>query len=150
VAAGILALLAAVVVLGFPYLSVREVSTASDLRSRNPNAALRDLSRAADLNPLDANPALLAGTVALRSGNLTEADHRFHQAIDRDPGTWFPWFGDGLVASALGDSERAKQDYARAHAINTRSDAVSTALARVQTNHPLSPAAGLGMLTLAS
>ena len=31
---------AAVVAVGFPYLSVREVSQASDVAARNPNAAL--------------------------------------------------------------------------------------------------------------
>jgi Flp pilus assembly protein TadD len=137
-------------VLGFPYLSVREVSTASDLRSRNPNTALGDLKTAADLNPLDPDPGLLGGTIALQSGNLTEAENRFRQATNREPGAWFSWFGDGLAASALGDADRAKRDFQIAHSINSRQAAVRMALAQVDSNHPLTPAAALKMLVLAS
>jgi hypothetical protein len=148
--AGALALIAAVVVLGFPYLAVREFSTASNLRSRNPNAALRDLKTAAKLNPLNPQPGLLGGTIALESGYLNEAETRFRQAISREPGGWFPYFGEGLAASALGDSARAKQDFEMAHAINSRSDAVQKALAQVESDHPLSPATALSMLVLAT
>ena len=49
-ATGGLALVAAVVVLGFPYLSVREVSIANDMRQTNPARALHALSIAADLS----------------------------------------------------------------------------------------------------
>jgi Tfp pilus assembly protein PilF len=149
-AVGALALIAAVVVLAFPYLSVREVSTASDLRTRNPKAALDRLATAARLNPLSPQPGLLAGTIALQSGDLIEAEKRFRQSIDREPGAWFSWFGAGLAASALGDSTRAKLYFERANAINSRNDAVRTALARVQSDHPLTPAAALKMLVLAT
>ena len=51
-ALGALAAVAAAVVLIFPYLSVREVSTALNIQTSNPQGALHDLSLAADLNPL--------------------------------------------------------------------------------------------------
>ena len=45
-----------------PYLSVREVSTASDIADqRPPGARSHDLSIAADLNPLDSDPDRFAG-----------------------------------------------------------------------------------------
>ena len=51
-AVGGAALLAGVIVLGLPYLSVREVSLGSDAASVDPRVALSDLAIAADLNPL--------------------------------------------------------------------------------------------------
>ena len=146
VAAGALAFLAAVFVLAFPYLSVREVSTAIDVRQRNPGAALQDLATAADLNPFNADAGRFGGTIALQTGQFTEAERRFRQAIARAPGGWFAWLGDGLAASALGDSARAHHDYARAAAINSQQPVVQQALADVYTTHPVKPAQALHML----
>jgi hypothetical protein len=150
VVVGGLALIVLVVVLAFPYLSVREVSIASDLRQRNPRTALHDLATAASLNPLSAVPGRLAGTIALQTGNFTEAETRFRQAIDREPGGWYGWLGDGLAASALGDSARAAHDYAVAAAINSHTSVIKAALKRVNTTHPLTPSAALGMLVVVS
>jgi hypothetical protein len=147
--AGVLAVVAAVFVLGFPYLSVRDVSSASDIRSSNPAGALSLLSRAASLNPLDAEPPRLAGTIALMSGRFVEAERRFAEAAARQPGGWFAWFGQGLAASVLGDSARARQDFRRAAAINNRQVAVTQALARANSIHPLTPSQALSMLVLA-
>jgi Flp pilus assembly protein TadD len=145
----VLAVVAAVFVLGFPYLSVRDVSSASDIRSSNPAGALSLLSRAASLNPLDAEPPRLAGTIALMSGRFVEAERRFAEAAARQPGGWFAWFGQGLAASVLGDSARARQDFRRAAAINNRQVAVTQALARANSIHPLTPSQALSMLVLA-
>jgi Flp pilus assembly protein TadD len=145
-----LALVALVTVLAFPYLSVRKVSVASDISSRNPAAALSDLSQAASLNPLSAVPGRMAGTIALQNAQYPVAEQRFRQAIDREPGGWFAYFGDGLAASALGDSSRAQRDFSRAAAINRQEPAVKTALARVNSLHPLPPAAALRLLSQSS
>ena len=134
---------AAAVVLGFSYLSVREVSTASNVGGANPPQALHDLAIAADLNPLSPIPARLAGTIALQSDQFTVAEDRFRQATIREPGGWFAWFGAGLAASALGNHGAARTDFERARAINSRQPAIATALARVDGSHPLSPDAGL-------
>jgi hypothetical protein len=149
-AIGAVAVVAATVALGFPYLSVREVSTASDLRARNPSAALHNLSIAAKLNPLSADPPRLAGAVALQTGRFIEAQQRFAQAIRREPGGWFSWLGAGLAASALGDEARAQHDYSVAASINSRQPAVTEALARVNTLHPLTPPQAFRLLVLAS
>lgn len=145
---GVFALIAAVVVLGFPYLAVREVSTASDLRGKNPSASLRDLANAANLNPLSSDPGRLGGTIALQSGEFTEAEPRFRQAISREPGDWFSWLGDGLAASALGDATRAQHDFAVAASINPQQRAVRDALARVDSTHPLTPSGAFRLLVL--
>jgi hypothetical protein len=128
---------AAVAVLAFPYLSVREVSIADDVQATNPTAALRDFARAADLNPLSATPGRLAGAVALQNGENGIAAQRFSQSIAREPGGWFAWLGAGLAASAAGDREHARHDYRVAFSINSRQPAIRQALARVNSPHPL-------------
>jgi hypothetical protein len=143
---GVALLAGAVVALGLPYLSVREVSQASDVAPTNPSAALRDLRTAADLDPLSAVPGRIAGTIALRNGDYKIAAARFEQAISREPDGWFSWLGAGLAASALGDRTVARHDFAVAARLNSRQPAVVQALARVDTEHPLTPAQALRML----
>ncbi len=146
--AGGLAMVAAVAVLGFPYLAVREVSTASDLRASDPAGALHDLTIAAKLDPLSAEPGRLGGTIALADGQYATAQRRFDQATAREPGGWYAWLGTGLAASALGERSLARTDFRRAHEINSSQPAVQQALARVSQRNPLTPAQGLALLVL--
>ncbi|MBV9803186.1 MAG: O-antigen ligase family protein [Solirubrobacterales bacterium] len=146
---GILALLGATVVLAFPYLAVREVSIATNLRGVDPGRALARLQTAADLNPLSADPGRLAGTIALESGRYAVAAERFGQVTARDPGGWFGWLGTGLAASALGDRSSARSDLERAASIERDNTAISAALARVDTSHPLAPLTALQLLVVA-
>jgi Flp pilus assembly protein TadD len=124
-------------VLAFPYLSVREVSIASDARAGDPAAALRELTTAAQLNPLSADPGRLAGTIALQTGQPSIARARFAQAIAREPGGWFAWLGAGLAESEMGDRGAARHDFTVAESINSVQPAVRQALARVQSRDPL-------------
>jgi O-antigen ligase len=146
---GGLALAGALVLFAFPYLSTRELAAAAGARQRNPVQALRDLVRAADLNPLSAEPGRIGGTISLEIGRFVEAERRFGQAIEREPGGWFAWFGTGLAASALGDNVQARHDLKVAASINSRQPAVREALARVDTTRPLTPAQALSLLVLA-
>lgn len=146
VAAGVLALITAVVVLGLPYLAVREESVASDLRQSDPAKALSDLNTAGDLNPLSAVPGRVAGTIALEVGQYTTADARFGQAIDRERGGWYSWLGQGLAASALGHRALARHDFEVAAAINPREPVIHEALAQVDTKQPLAPSVALQRL----
>jgi hypothetical protein len=146
-AGGALAVLAAVVVLGFPYLSVREVSVASDLRSTDPTKALNDLRIAADLNPLSPDPGRIGGTIGLQIGQYATARARFAQAISRERGDWFSWLGEGLAASALGDRAAARHDFLVAGMINRQEPVIREAIARVGTPHPLTPSEALPMIT---
>jgi hypothetical protein len=140
---GAVALIAAAAALGLPYLSVREVSNASNIAASDPAGALSDLATAADLNPLSPVPGRLAGRIALGAGDYEVAEQRFSQAISREPGGWFAWFGRGLAASALGDVQQASHDLTRARSINSSQPAIKEVLARLDTDHPLTPAAGL-------
>lgn len=144
---GVLALLAGVVVLGFPYLSVREESIGSDLQQSNPTRALHDLSLSADLNPLSADPGRLAGTIALTDQRYVTARERFDQAMSRDPGGWYAWFGAGLAASELGNRAQARRDFRTAASMNPREPTIARALADVETKHPLAPAEALRLLS---
>jgi hypothetical protein len=146
---GTVALLAAVAALGFSYLSVREFSLASDLRAHDTAAALREFAQAAEFNPLNADPGRLGGVVALQAGLFSEAERRFRQAIDREPGGWLAWLGDGLAASQLGDSARAHHDFEVAASINRRQSVIAAALERVYSQHPLTPAEAFGLLVTA-
>jgi hypothetical protein len=148
-ASGLCAFAAAVVVLGFPYLSAREVALAGQVRPNDPSQAMRDLSRAADLNPLSALPGRLGGTIALESGQFTEAERRFSQATAREPGGWFSWLGRGLAASALGDRAGARDDFMVAASINSRQPAVVAALKRVDTRNPLTSTEAFKLLLVA-
>jgi O-Antigen ligase len=145
---GASALVAAVVVLAFPYLSVREVSEASDIRASDPAGALNHLRIAAELNPLSANPGRVAGTIALQNGLYAVALQRFGQATARDPDGWYGWFGAGLAASALGQRALARHDLGVAASMNTKQPAIGAALSRLDTPHPLSPSQALQMLVL--
>jgi hypothetical protein len=147
-ATGSLALIAAVVVLGLPYLSVREESVANDLRQNHPERALSDLSIAADLNPLSADPGRVAGTIALTTEQYAIAQARFQQSISRDPGGWYAWLGAGLAASSRGNSATARHDFEMAASINRLEPVIQRALAEVGTAHPLSPAVALQLLAL--
>jgi hypothetical protein len=146
---GGLALLAGVVVLGFPYLSIREVSLASNVRSSDPAAALSDLAQAARLNPWSSVPGRLGGAIALQSGRFVVAEQRFRQSTDREPGGWFAWLGAGLAASALGQTPTAVQDFKAAYAINTRQPAITAALDRARSRSPLTYNEMLKLLVLA-
>lgn len=147
VAAGV-AVVAAAVVLAFPYLSVREVSLASDVAARNPTQALIDLHTAARLNPLNPDPGRVGGTIALETGQYAQAVQRFDQATSREPGGWYGWLGAGLAASALGWKSVASHDLRVAESINSRQPVIRKALARIHTRHPLAPVAALRMLVL--
>jgi tetratricopeptide (TPR) repeat protein len=144
--AGVVALLAALYALVPAYLSVREVSIASDLRQSDPAKALHVLQTAADLNPLNADPGRIAGTIALQTGQYAVARERFQQSISREPGGWYAWLGAGLAASALGDRAAARHDLEMAESIDSKDAVISVALDRVDSDHPLSPADALQML----
>ena len=146
IAGATIALCAVVVVVALPYLSVREVSLATNARQSDPAAALRDLSRAAKLNPLSADPGRLGGAIALQTGAYVTAEKRFGQSISREPGGWYSWLGQGLAASALGDTSLAHKDFVTAKSINSQQFAVQAALERVYTRTPLTPAQALSYL----
>ena len=143
---GSLAALAALVVLAFPYLSVREVSIATNIQNLDPVASLHDLHTAARLNPLDSGPGLVAGAVALRHGEWAQARRSLGQSTGREPGNWLAWLLAGVAASEQGRRSVARVEYVRADRIDRRQPAVMEALARVGSRRPLTSAQVFRML----
>ena len=131
------AFVGALVALSFAYLSVREVSVASDLRASNPTQALAHLHTAAGLDPFNSEPGRLGGTIALQAGSYQTAEQRFAQATSRQPEGWFSWFGAGLAASALGQRDAARHDFQVAASLNSSQPAIRDALSRVGGPTPL-------------
>ncbi len=146
VAAGAVAVLAAAGVLGFPYLAVREVSVANDVRSRDPADALSRLQTAAKLNPLSSDPDEIGGTIALETGRYADAERLFEQALRRRPHGWFAWLGAGLAASAQHHPARAEHDFAYAASLNSREPLLPTVLMRARTRDPVSVREALDFL----
>ncbi len=124
------------------------MSQASDVARNDPAQALSDLSTAADLNPLSADPARLAGTIALSTNRFATAARRFRQAISRDPGGWYAWLGAGLAASAQGEKAPARHDLEVAASINPEEGVIRRAIDQLDSAHPLAPVAALQLLAL--
>jgi hypothetical protein len=136
-AGGAVALLAVTVVLGVPYLAVRELNIATDASHTDAAAALADFRTAHSLNPLMSDPGMLGGTVALINGRPYEAQTLFRQGLSREPGDWYGWLGRGLASSVVGEEGAARHSFATAHRLDARQNVTAVALRQVGTDHPL-------------
>ena len=135
--AGLMALGAATVVLGLPYLAVRELNMGDAASNTNVDAALADFRTSHALNPLMADPGSYGGTVALLNGRDSEAAALFRQDLAREPGQWFGWLGRGLAASAQGQVDQARRAFRVAYRLNRDQLPVRNALKQIGTQHPL-------------
>jgi Flp pilus assembly protein TadD len=106
-AAGVVLALAATLSLVTPWLSQLQVQKAARIWPTAPRRAYSALNDAARLNPLGDEPYLLAGSIALRFGDLARADHEFSLALDRVPGDAYATLERGAIASARGDRSDA-------------------------------------------
>jgi hypothetical protein len=99
VASAVVALVAAAS-FAAPWLSRLEVQSAVRVWTRRPAVAYAHLDDAAKLNPLSAEPYVVAGSIALRFGEDTRADHEFALALERTPGEAYATLERGAIASA--------------------------------------------------
>jgi tetratricopeptide (TPR) repeat protein len=118
--AGAVAALAAAGSLAAPWLSRLEVQDAAHIWSKAPAAAYSRLDEAAQLNPLSDEPNLIAGSIALRYGDLVRADHQFRLALERSPGGAYATLERGAIASARGNRAAALSLLSRAARLNPR------------------------------
>jgi len=102
VAAAVLVLLAATASLATPWLSQREVQSAARIWPTAPARAYARLDEAARLNPLSDEAYVVAGSIALRYGELAHADHEFALALERSPGDAYATLERGAIASTNG------------------------------------------------
>jgi tetratricopeptide (TPR) repeat protein len=99
----IVLLAASLVSLCLPWFASRYVRAAADIWPTDAPEAYERLDRAADLDPFSGDPSLLAGSIALRLGDLDRAEAALLQALDREPKSWYPYLQLGLVAEARGN-----------------------------------------------
>ena len=75
--------------LAFPWLSAKEIDTASSGWSVDPNAAFHRLDVARRLDPLTDRADLVAGVIAARLHDRTRERVAFVHALERNPDNWY-------------------------------------------------------------
>jgi Flp pilus assembly protein TadD len=128
-AVALVAALAAAASLAAPWLSQREVQNAARVWPTAPATAYARLNDAARLNPLSDEPYLVAGSIALRLGELDRADHEFALALERVPGDAYATLERGAIASTRGERAAALELLARAVQRDPRDPLARQALA---------------------
>jgi O-Antigen ligase len=130
--------LVAAISLALPWLAERDVRAAATGWPKNPRAAFDRLDRAAELNPLSDRPSLIAGSIALRIGDLNHARHAFLAALQRNPHGEYASFELGLIASEQGDSAAGQRYFRQALTRNPHDALAREALDRLRRGKPLS------------
>ncbi len=106
--------------LAAPWLSQLEVESAARVWPTATATAYSRLNDAARLNPLSDEPYLVAGSIALRFGDLRRADHEFVLALQRTPRDAYATLERGAIASTQGDRAGALILLERAARLNPR------------------------------
>jgi hypothetical protein len=133
-AAGAAVLVWAVVGAGvvlLPWLAQRDVENAGAVFAADPGRAYARLERAARLNPLADRPALVEGSIAVRTGDLPRADRAFAAALDRTPRGSYATLQRAALASADGRRRDAVALLRRARRLAPRDPIVREASAVV-------------------
>jgi O-antigen ligase len=130
--AGAVVALAAAASLCAPWLSQLEVQSAARIWTTAPQSAYARLRDAAGLNPLGDEADLVAGSIALRYGELARADREFSLALARTPGDAYATLERGAIASARGERAAALALLERAVRLSPREALARQALALVR------------------
>ncbi|MCW3028933.1 MAG: hypothetical protein JWN81_2144 [Solirubrobacterales bacterium] len=120
IAAGVLVALAATASLAVPWLSQREIEGAARVWPTNPAGAYARLEEAARLNPLSDTAYLVAGSIAVRYGELAYADRQFSLALRRSTGDAYATLERGAIASTTGRRAEALRLLEAAVRLNPR------------------------------
>ncbi len=121
-ALGLALLVCLIVALSFagPWLSQLEVQRAAKSWTSSPSAAYSQLRTASELNPLSDQAHLVAGSIALRLGQLGRARDEFTKALSRTPNGAYATLELGVIASYRGERAKAIARLERAVALNPR------------------------------
>jgi tetratricopeptide (TPR) repeat protein len=125
VALGVVALLS----LGAPWLAERSAKQAARGWPSNPRLAFDRLDFAANIDPLSDRPSLIAGSIALKIGELRRADRAFAEAAKRNPRGDYAYLERGVIASVEGRNTAAVALLSRAAALSPRDPFTADALA---------------------
>jgi tetratricopeptide (TPR) repeat protein len=117
---GALVAVLAALSLAAPWLSRLQVQSAARVWTKAPRTAYARLNDAARLNPLSDEPYLVAGSIALRFGELGRADHEFALALERTPGDAYATLERGAIASTENNRRGALELLERAARLNPR------------------------------
>jgi tetratricopeptide (TPR) repeat protein len=140
VAAAVLGAALAAAALIAPWLSQLEIESAARIWPRAPRAAYSRLQDAAGLNPLSDEADLVAGSIALRFGDLSLADRRFAQALARSPDDAYATLERGAIASSSGHQDAALRLLGRAAQLQPRDQLTRRALALARSGGRISVA----------
>jgi tetratricopeptide (TPR) repeat protein len=131
VLAGLVGLTAAVS-LAAPWLSRLQVQAAARIWTKAPQRAYARLDDAAALNPLSDEAYLVAGSIALRFGELPRAEHDFSLALRRTPADAYATLEQGAIASSRNERGKALGLLERASRLNPRDSLTREALMLVR------------------
>ena len=140
VVGGVLAIALVAASLIAPWLSQLEIESAARIWPRAPRVAYSRLQDAAALNPLSDAADLLAGSIAVRFGDLALADRRFSQALARSPDDAYATLERGAIASSRGRQDAALRLLARAAQLQPRDPVSRRALALARAGRRVSVA----------
>jgi tetratricopeptide (TPR) repeat protein len=122
------AVLALAASLAAPWLSQLEVESAAGIWTKSPGTAYQRLHDAARLNPLSDEAYLVAGSIALRYGELVRADEQFASALGRSPDDAYATLERGAIASSRGRRAAALRLLERALRLDPRDGLVQESL----------------------
>jgi tetratricopeptide (TPR) repeat protein len=114
--------------LAAPWLSQLEVQSAARVWPAAPGKAYSRLNDAAGLNPLSDASYVVAGSIALRLGEVSRADHEFALALERVPGDAYATLERGAIASSAGRRAQALALLRRAAELDPRDPLTQRAL----------------------
>ncbi len=127
-ALGALLAVAAFVSLGLPWLSQLEIERAARIWPSSSAAAYSRLERAASLDPLSDEADSVAGSIAVREGELLRAQRFFTKALQRTPGDAYVTLELGAIASESNHPVRALGLLRRAVSLDPRQAQFENAL----------------------
>ncbi len=127
--------LAAVASLATPWFSQLQIQRAARIWPTAPRQAYADLEHASSLNPLSDEAQVLAGSIALRFGDLLRAEHDFELALARNPRDVYANLELGAIASVRGERQRALARLQRAARLSPRDELIQETLSYVRSGH---------------
>lgn len=133
--AGVLAALS----FALPWGAARYTDSAANGWPADREAALSRLETARDLNFLSARADLVAGTIALRSDDMKEAEAAFANAVEREPTNWYALLELGTLRIIDGDRDAGLAFLERASSLNPTEPLIAAAMRRARSRTPLPP-----------
>jgi tetratricopeptide (TPR) repeat protein len=129
--------LAVTLALALPWLAYLHQRAGVAVWRTSPELADARLERAAALNPLDGEPLLLKGSIALRRGDRPTAVNALLRVLEREPRNWYAHFQLALATADGGDFEQAERLISRARELNPVDPIVAEAAESISARRPV-------------